>query len=230
MSNEDIRSLAGSIASEVRRLGREQRLIESRKHEIIRNNKSIVWSVTGLPENIIIPDLAMKINPTNLSENFQKLINRKRTKGGFIVEHWGDQLDSISATGVTGGFMNERGLTNENRRDTSAFQSFESLISIYRNNGSIYSTRDGSLVAQGSIIMYYDDTIRHGFFETFSVDESPEKPYNIDYQFTFKIMYDQFPGRKVSFRNVNPVGLSDTNQGQNSSGILDSITFDIVGE
>lgn len=65
----------------------------------IRNKKLIIWQIGGLPQQYTLPDLIMKINPQNLNQQYTQLINRKRTFGGFIEEHWGEQLDSLSASG-----------------------------------------------------------------------------------------------------------------------------------
>ena len=102
-------------------------------------NKVIIWQVRGVTESLKIPDLIMKINPSNLDEQYTQLINRKRTFGGFIEEHWGEQLSTLSASGITRSFFGSNGLTNYNRRDTEGYREFEQFVTIYRNNGSIFN-------------------------------------------------------------------------------------------
>lgn len=171
----------------------------------IQNPKVIIWQVKGIAQSLNVPDLIMKINPSNLDESYTQLINRKRSLGGFIEEHWGEQLDSLSASGTTRSFFGPNGLTNQNRRDTEGYKEFEQLVNIYRNNGSIYNERTGQIVAQGTIVMNYDDYIYQGYFETFSIKEVNNRPYNLDYDFTFKVTYEEYPGRVKSFKNITTV-------------------------
>lgn len=43
--------------------------------------------------------LVMDVNPTTLSISYTPLINVTQTDGGFVEEHWGDEADSLSASG-----------------------------------------------------------------------------------------------------------------------------------
>lgn len=187
----------------------------------VTNQKMIIWQVKGISEQLEIPDLAMKINPKNLDSKYTQLINRKRTLGGFIEEHWGEQLDTLSASGTSGTFFSDFGLTNLNRRDTTAYRDLEQLINIYRNNGSVYDHKTGSIVAQGTVIMNYDGSVFHGYFENFSINEMAEKQFELFYDFTFKVTYEEFPGRKTSFKNITMVsGLSEQK--------IDNVTLSIL--
>ena len=44
----------------------------------------------------------MYINPHNITYNYSKLINADRTKGGFTLQYWGENLIDITLTGTTG--------------------------------------------------------------------------------------------------------------------------------
>lgn len=44
----------------------------------------------------------MFINPQNISYTHKKLITKDRTKGGYTLQYWGEELDSLQITGVTG--------------------------------------------------------------------------------------------------------------------------------
>jgi len=171
----------------------------------VKNKKSVIWQIDGIPDKYKVPDLIMKINPSNLSSNYSQLINRKRTLGGFIEEHWGEQLDSISASGKTGQFVNKLGLTNFTRRDTAAYNDFQNLIAIYRNNGVLYDSFTNRIIAQGSVVMNYDSNIYKGYFENFTITESADKPFELNYDFSFKVTQEVYPGRMKSFRSVTTV-------------------------
>jgi hypothetical protein len=171
----------------------------------IRNKKLIIWQIGGLPEQYTLPDLIMKINPENLNSQYSQLINHKRTWGGFIEEHWGEQLDSLSASGKSAQFYGELGLTNEGRRDTDNFKAFNNFIAMYRNNGTLYDPKTGRILAQGYVTMNYDDAVYRGYFENFSLNELAKKPFELQYDISFKITKEVFPGRVLSFSNITTV-------------------------
>lgn len=44
----------------------------------------------------------MFVNPQNISYVHKKLINKDRTKGGYTLQYWGEELDTINISGTTG--------------------------------------------------------------------------------------------------------------------------------
>lgn len=44
----------------------------------------------------------MFINPQNISYNHKKLITKERTKGGFTLQYWGEDLSTLNISGTTG--------------------------------------------------------------------------------------------------------------------------------
>jgi hypothetical protein len=52
-----------------------------------------------------VPDLGyvdMYINPQQMTIQEKKVISKRRTKGGYIVQYWGEELPTISINGTTG--------------------------------------------------------------------------------------------------------------------------------
>jgi hypothetical protein len=52
-----------------------------------------------------VPDLGyvdMYINPQQMSNQEKKVISKRRTKGGYIIQYWGEELPIISISGSTG--------------------------------------------------------------------------------------------------------------------------------
>ena len=190
-------------------------------NQSVRNKKLIIWQIGGLPTSYTLPDLTMKINPENLNTQFSQLLNRKRTWGGFIEEHWGEQLDSLSASGISSQFYSELGLTNESRRDTDSFKEFEKFINVYRNNGTLYDQKTGAILVQGYVVMNYDNAIYKGYFESFSLNEIAEKQYQLQYDFSFKVTKEIYPGRISTFSNITTV--SQPNSLKN-----DRVSLDVV--
>lgn len=52
-----------------------------------------------VPEVGVIP---MFINPQSINYTNTKLINKERTKGGFLIQYWGEDLSELSLEGHTG--------------------------------------------------------------------------------------------------------------------------------
>lgn len=44
----------------------------------------------------------MYVNPSAISYNHKKLINKDRTKGGYTLQYWGEDLTTINISGTTG--------------------------------------------------------------------------------------------------------------------------------
>jgi hypothetical protein len=44
----------------------------------------------------------MYINPNNISYKHKKLISKERTKGGFSLQYWGEDLSTMTISGTTG--------------------------------------------------------------------------------------------------------------------------------
>lgn len=66
-------------------------------YRVGQNTRSLIsWFV---PEFGVIQ---MYINPKNISYADKKLINKERTKGGFILQYWGEELTAITLNGTTG--------------------------------------------------------------------------------------------------------------------------------
>ena len=46
--------------------------------------------------------ISMYINPQNINYRFTKIIQQERTKGGYNVQYWGEELPTLSINGSTG--------------------------------------------------------------------------------------------------------------------------------
>lgn len=79
--------------------------------------KMIHWLV---PEG---PIVQMYINPKNINYTYAKHIPRSRTKGGFVVHYWGEDLIVLNISGTTG---------------TSGIEGINVLHDIYRNEQLAY--------------------------------------------------------------------------------------------
>jgi hypothetical protein len=74
--------------------------------------KLVHWLV---PEG---PIVQMYCNPQQIVYNYSKNIEKQRTKGGFVIQYWGEELPVLDITGTTG---------------TSGIEGINVLHDIYRN-------------------------------------------------------------------------------------------------
>lgn len=144
--------------------------------------------------NPIFPYMVLHINPESLEEQYQKLITRTVTRGGFVEQHWGEELDSLSCTASTGAFVSTRtGVSVLNRKASIAYRKYLELVALYRNGGSVYDQR-GNIVFHGGINLHFDSNIYSGYFENLTVGEKGDSPFVFSVDFAFKV--------KTSIRTV----------------------------
>ncbi len=131
--------------------------------------------------------LVMHVNPASWSETHAKKKEMIQTRGGYVEQHWFDELSEISADGSTGAFINiYTGLTSLLRQRTIAWDRFRDLYDLYRNNGSVYDPY-GNVVLQGNILLMYDRGTYIGYFRTIDVEETEESPFAFKVSWTFKV-------------------------------------------
>lgn len=145
-----------------------------------------------------LPPLIMYINPTDFSVSYNHVISDgNKARDGYIIEHWGMQQPTISASGQIGATYthsqgrsgNARGgLTQLHRRSSAAYQSFMNLFQIYRNNSYLYNL-DRRISVLGSVKIFYDGTIYTGTFDSLSMSESEAKPFTLEYSFDFTVRF-----------------------------------------
>jgi hypothetical protein len=131
--------------------------------------------------------LVMHVNPANYSENHNKKIEKFQTRGGWVEQHWGDELTEISCDGSTGAFVNlYTGLSSVVRQRTIAWDRFRDLYELFKHNGSVYDPY-GNIVLQGQIQLLYDRGVYIGTFRSLDVDETDDSPFAFKVNWTFKV-------------------------------------------
>jgi hypothetical protein len=145
--------------------------------------------------------LVMHVNPANYSENHTKKVERIQTRGGFVEQHWGDDLTDISADGSTGAFMNVyTGLSSVLRHKTIAWDRYRDLHDLYRCNGSVFDPY-GNIVLQGHVMLMFDRGTYLGHFTTFEIQESDDQPFTFQISWSFKVEEELL---KIPGLGINP--------------------------
>lgn len=73
------------------------------------SNKAKTYRDSQMRRNIItwfVPEFGvvrMYVNPSAITYSYKKLITKDRTKGGYTLQYWGEDLDNLNISGTTGG-------------------------------------------------------------------------------------------------------------------------------
>lgn len=132
--------------------------------------------------------LILYINPSDLTRTMGKRTTPTFTgKNSYITEQAGEEQDKLSASGKIGAYYtNKTGLSRNYRRNSHSYQQLMHLYIYYRNNGYLFETKDPSRIALvGGIKISYDSEYWIGQFDSFSMSESADNPYSMDYSFEF---------------------------------------------
>jgi len=145
------------------------------------------------------PPLTLLINPATLETKYTAKMADQRVRWTnsnipyiFHVHH--DELDILTATGKSAMFIsNIQGLTRIDRTKTIGYENSERLLAIYRNNGTNRNTKPNSSInpcvieSVGRVILSYNGFIYKGHFTSFAWSENEAMPFNIDFNFEFKV-------------------------------------------
>jgi len=158
------------------------------------------------------PVLMLAINPNDFNKTFAKKVTSSRNRpstrdaGAYIYNFDFDELDTMNCSGTSALFYSENGLTTAGRISSLGYRNFKSLIEVYRNNGRNYNLNvmqgaplvtggTGLIKTVGRVIIAYDDFIYRGSFDSFSVSEVDQKPFNLSFNFQFVV------SRTIDVRN-----------------------------
>jgi hypothetical protein len=152
-------------------------------------------------ETSILPEalkMVLHVNPNSMKVKHEKVIERVQTKGGYVEQHFGGGAQSIDFDMATGGFMRlwtglssntSPNMTGGTRRETLAYDSYLNMLALFHNNGSVYDIT-GQVALQGKIKITFDGGVYFGWFSTFSVTESADKPFQFTMTAAFEIEHE----------------------------------------
>lgn len=131
------------------------------------------------------------VNPNSISFSFRQKVNRRKSRAGWIDEYWGEELDTLSVEAFSGGFRsNTTGYSSyiSAQSDSTAFQRLEKIVQAYRQNGLLFSSAKDFAEDFIPIKFHYDKFVYHGFFETFNMEDTADRPFMLSFSFTFKVL------------------------------------------
>lgn len=160
------------------------------------------------------PPLTLFVNPSDMSITYTAVQQySQRTRWGKVFERWGEGQPTMTISGSTGawcagqdpsaamGFPSQGGENHvatgvqfATKRDSAAFQQFMSLYHLYRNNGYIYDTVEGSEAHLfiGAVAIDYDQMTYIGNIDSFSYSYADDDSHRIQWEMAFTVgrMYD----------------------------------------
>lgn len=174
----------------------------------------IIRAIVNDVNRSTLDDLVLLVNPADLRISGAKSISERFTRGGWVIDKWGDNLDRMSASGSTGAFyVPSTGITNRYRTDSAAYQGLYSLLIYYKMNGRVFidsfdklsrtmsvaTSEQGQMNLQriksvGEIQIEYGPVIYIGSFSQFTINDRAEEPYRMFYSFEFDIRKTIFTG------------------------------------
>ncbi len=121
-------NIAGNIPvapiSKIREIARDTDRARKAGRTYSYRRRRILWEVPNKGYFV-----EMYLNPQNIDIRSQKIITQMRTKGGYMIQHWGEELDEITFQGHTG---------------ANGIEGIDALKDVYRaenkRNESIYKT------------------------------------------------------------------------------------------
>jgi hypothetical protein len=150
----------------------------------LRTKRSLIqWELPHIGENKFIE---MYINPENLVFSSRKEINRVRTKGGYIAQYWGEDLDTYTISGTTG----DAGIEGINvLRDVYRSEQLAlfNIVSGLGPQGVSDKRRQSLMQLAASVIMWYQGQGYRGYFTDMSYTESTSKLGLFDYNMSFTV-------------------------------------------
>jgi len=121
------------------------------------------------------PVISFFVNPQSITVNKNVLLNKQNTKGGFVVQFWGHDLETISVKAETGYF----GLSKVPLR---AFELFKNYC--YQGR---YNSRK-PFRSMPIMTMLYEGQALRGYFNNLTYTVVQQRPYMITYDFTFTVV------------------------------------------
>lgn len=181
----------------------------------------------------------MYINPENFVINESKQITQTRTKGGFIVQYWGDNLTKLTLSGTTGssGVKGINLLRDIYRSENRIFQvvagsQTKELIDAMKKGGITESglgqklipnvakqLRNRNFILRPSlaslavgVILFYQGVEYHGFFTSMTITEDVNRLGL--FQYSLEFMATETRGSRKNFMAWHREALADDPAGQ----------------
>lgn len=149
----------------------------SKAHSNEKVRSLIVWELPSIGSNAFIE---MYINPDKLTIKEAKITQLQKTKGGYVLQYWGEEATKITLGGKVGdGGIEAINVLNDVYRNEQV-----ALQKILTNSGTSIKRRQSLAQLATSVIMWYQGQGFRGFFTDFSYDEEQSGWFTYSMNFT----------------------------------------------
>lgn len=194
-----------------------------------RGVRPVIFDIIG-PDGVtsLLPEglrMVLHVNPSEMKFTYSKVTERVQTLGGWVEQHFGEAVDSISCSASSGGFMRLyvglSGITGGpgsidlggTRRDTLAYDAYLDMMALFHHNGGLYDSR-GMPVYHGQVKCSFDGGVWLGWFSEFSVEESADQPYQFKLSWGFTVAHELMSYRTQQVRAEDNVSMENPLESQ----------------
>jgi hypothetical protein len=111
--------------------------------------------VEGLYGEDTVYGVRLMVNPSSISNNMARIVTRTQTMVGFIEEHWGEELDTITFQGSTAAFVTGAQDLREARSERIAYQGVEGFYEALDLNNESYKNAPGLTTSRRRLSVSY---------------------------------------------------------------------------
>jgi hypothetical protein len=147
------------------------------------------------------------VNPIRVTPTHKKIVTQIRTRGGWEIQHWGNDLTELRVECITGG-MNFRTTVKNN---SDALLKSETIMNSYAwkkvtDLRTLYDQdhKERNVAIKTLLGLTYYDAFYVGYFTDFTGPVADaEKPYIMTFSFTFKVQDTIYQNSKNTLLNIN---------------------------
>lgn len=156
----------------------------------------ILWEVPHLGSGRYIE---MYVNPQSISSNNKKIQSLKRTKGGFILQYWGEELETLQLDCVSGdgGIEVVNAMEDVYRSEQLAITALLEEVSKLGSPSDFTKRRQPLAPLSASIIMWYMGQGKRGYFTDMSITEAAQNPGIFNFRLGFTVV--EIIGKRLNF-------------------------------
>jgi len=145
------------------------------------------------------PVLTLLAAPTTISKSMEPTVETAKGRRGPIVSQWLERPMVLQASGRTLAQMivtqsGGGGLTSGFRTYSDSYNNLLNLFAVYKNNGLLFTQAGAQGTSSTGVAVYpvavqirYGGSRYIGSFDSFSIKESAETPFLLNYDFTFTV-------------------------------------------
>jgi len=159
------------------------------KNAFAKKRSLILWELPHIGDGYF---MEMYVNPQSIVFSSRKEIEKIRTKGGYVTQYWGEDLDTVSIEGVTG----DAGIEGINvLRDIYRSEQL-ALLKIVKNREA-EKRRQSLMQLATSVVMWYQGQGYRGYFNDMTYNEGAATPGLFSYSMNFTVI--EIIGKRSNF-------------------------------